>query len=245
MSVLRQAIGAYVSSVGGVTVNWPTHLTNDVAVLFVQTANETPSFVNAQGFQEIASTGTGTPGASGATRLSTYWCRATSNAMPSPELADCGDHVIAFIVTARGAVSVGVPVLAFNTNQYPTPVTTSGCPPVTADYLLDFVLFGVSLGVNGTTNVWSAQYVENSYVNSVGLAVGVGGVLAVHCSNLNSPPTSPSIYVTHTNAASANQTIIVTAHAPPIEGGAALSMPDTAMRGIGDLPIGGRFVGEI
>lgn len=95
----------------GPAVPWPAHQINDVALLFVESRGEdviTLSVPN--GFVEVASspqfTGTGANG----TRLTVYWARATSAAMPAPVLVAPSDHYYARMVTFRGVLSTGDPI---------------------------------------------------------------------------------------------------------------------------------------
>lgn len=92
---------------GGVTVPWPDHEPNDIALLLVENQDSTGiSFTDAAGFAAVANS---PQYFSLASRLSVFWCRATSNEMSSPVIADPGDHVIAQIVTFRGVKSTGNP----------------------------------------------------------------------------------------------------------------------------------------
>jgi hypothetical protein len=106
-----QAAGAAVSNTIAVSPAWPTHLTNDIALLFVESANEAITLSTPAGFVEITNSpqGTGTAAGTAATRLAVFWCRATSSAMGAPTVADPGDHVIAQILTFRGCVTSGNP----------------------------------------------------------------------------------------------------------------------------------------
>jgi hypothetical protein len=110
-----QANGSLAAHTAAVTVAWPTHIVDDVALLFIETCGGEPaSLSTASGFVQVANspqaTGSGTAG----TQLSIYWCRATSTAMAAPVVADPGDHVVALIMTFRGAKRIGTP--------YDTPV---------------------------------------------------------------------------------------------------------------------------
>lgn len=107
-AVAFQAAGVAVSGVGSVAPAWPTHLTGDIALLFVESAGGEAVAAPA-GFAAV----TGSPQSIGTlttgTRLSVFWARATSAAMPAPTVTDPGDHVYAQIITYRGAVAAGNP----------------------------------------------------------------------------------------------------------------------------------------
>jgi hypothetical protein len=127
-----RSIGASKSSTSTLTYTWPTHQTNDIALLWVQSSNQTISLSDAQGFAELTpQVGTGTAATAGSVRLSLWWCRASSGAMPAPTIADAGEHVFARMVTVSGCVTTGNPwgVVATATNG--TASTSVSAPTVT------------------------------------------------------------------------------------------------------------------
>lgn len=105
-----QAAGAAVTGTGAVSPAWPAHQVNDIALLFVEsTGGEAATLSTPASFVAVTNspqfTGTGTNG----TRLTVFWARATTTTMPSPTVADPGDHVYARILTYRGVVTTGNP----------------------------------------------------------------------------------------------------------------------------------------
>lgn len=114
-----QASGYVDNGKKALTLYWPTHVSGDVALLVVQTMNQTATLSTPAGFVEIASSpqGTGTAGSQSATRLTVFWARATSSAMGSPTVADSGENQVAQIFTFRGVAPSGDPwnVTAGNT----------------------------------------------------------------------------------------------------------------------------------
>lgn len=105
-----QAAGTDVSGTGSVSPAWPAHAVNDVALLFVEsTGGQAVTLSTPAGFVAVANSpqasGTGTAG----TRLSVFWARATSTSMPTPTIADPGDHVYAQILTYRNVYRYGNP----------------------------------------------------------------------------------------------------------------------------------------
>ncbi len=69
---------------------------------------------------------------SSATRIHTYWCRATSNAMAAPHVSQPGDHFLAFIYTVRNALDSGSPINTSGgsvASSASTAVTTPGLAP--------------------------------------------------------------------------------------------------------------------
>lgn len=104
------AAGAAVSGTGAVSPAWPAHAVDDVALLIVESAGGEPVTLSTPaGFVEVANspqaTGVGTAG----TRITVFWARATSAAMPAPTVADPGDHVYARIFTYGGVIAAGDP----------------------------------------------------------------------------------------------------------------------------------------
>jgi hypothetical protein len=125
-----QAAGAAVSNTIAVSPAWPSHVTGDIALLFVESANEAITLSTPAGFVEVTNSpqGTGVAAATTATRLAVFWCRATSGAMGAPTVTDPGDHVIAQILTFRGCTPSGNPfnISAGDTAAASTTVTVPG-----------------------------------------------------------------------------------------------------------------------
>lgn len=107
-----QAAGTALEGTGAVSPAWPTHQTDDIALLIVETSNEPVTLSTPAGFVEVAdspqSQGAGPPFQVGI-RLTVFWARATSGAMATPTVADPGDHVRAQILTFRGCITAGNP----------------------------------------------------------------------------------------------------------------------------------------
>jgi len=112
-----QAAGAAVSAGGNnsntttysVSPAWPAHQVNDIALLFVETAEgRDVTLTTPAGFSEVPgspqATGSGTSG----TRLTVYWARATSTSMSAPTLSAV-NHLYAQIITYRGVIATGNP----------------------------------------------------------------------------------------------------------------------------------------
>jgi len=102
--------GTQAAAVGAITVVWPTHAPNDVALLIVETSNQPATLTTAAGFVEVGSArGTGTAAAVNAVYIRTYWNRATSSAMTNPVVADSGSHQLGRIVTFTNVAVTGTP----------------------------------------------------------------------------------------------------------------------------------------
>lgn len=103
---------AFFDSTGALpTIDWPAHQAGDIALLFVESANEAIALSTPAGFVEIPDSpqGTGAAGGVAATRLAVFWCRAVSAAMAPPGVADPGDHACAQMFTFRGCIAAGNP----------------------------------------------------------------------------------------------------------------------------------------
>ena len=154
--VVFVAAGTAVSGTGNITVAWPTHQVGDIGLLFVescggQAASLSPSagFVNVTNSPQY--TGTGTSG----TRLTVFWCRATSTSMSSPTVTDPGNHVYGIILTFRSVVTTGDPwdVAAGGTKSTASTTTTFGA--VTTSVNNDLIVLAASRDITGTAQAWS------------------------------------------------------------------------------------------
>lgn len=170
------------SGVGAVTANWPTHLTDDIAILAIETQfDETPTLSTPAGFTLIESIGTADTGGEG-TRLTLFWHRATSGSMTDPVIADPGDHAIARIETFRGLKTTGNPWLSYSTTTDDTATTSITVPAVTTEFQ-DNLVYGVishgrdsaSAWASGQTNAGLTSITER---NDEGAVDGNGGGLS-------------------------------------------------------------------
>lgn len=176
-----QAQTTITGSIFGATVPWPTHLADDVAFLIVETkGDEAATLSDAQGFVEV----TDSPQFTGTdTRLTVFWCRATSSSMPSPTIADAGDHIIHQMVTFRGCVNSGNPWDTTGGDVKTPADTTMTYPSVTTSVALCLiVLVGARDLDTGAT--WSGLPVNVNLANITersdsGSASGSGGGLTV------------------------------------------------------------------
>lgn len=135
-----QAVGTLVhGTTGAVSVAWPTHASGDIAFLIVESAgSRNITLSTPAGFVPLTY-GLGTVQATSGTRLTIWWCRATSSSMASPAVTPAADHSDAVIVTVRGAIADGDPVEAFaytNKSSASTSVTWPAVTTVTNDCLI-------------------------------------------------------------------------------------------------------------
>lgn len=132
----RGTFGALVSSSGEATVTWPSHSTGDIGLLLCETANETLSLATAAGFSSVSASpqGAGTAASQQATLLTAFWCRATSNQMTAPTLADPGSHVIARMFTVTGCVETGIPWSVATGRAVSSATSTVSIPGATTEH---------------------------------------------------------------------------------------------------------------
>lgn len=107
-----QAAGTAVEGDGrDATAAWPTHVINDIGLLFIQipggdTLDTAPPAPWVQVTNSPQSTGTSPAG----TKLWVYWARATAANMASVDLRNASrDNIWAQIITYRGVITAGNP----------------------------------------------------------------------------------------------------------------------------------------
>lgn len=179
--------GAIQSSTTTATVPWPAHQIDDIALLICESANEAVSLGTPAGFVEVADSpqGTGTAAGTAATRLTVFWCRATSAAMSSPITNDPGNHVIAQILTFRRCVKSGNPwdvtaggVQASATRTIAVPGDSTTVPKCLAVLIASNV---IDLSA-GQTNSWNnADLTDFHFAVHGGGTAGNGGGFGVAC----------------------------------------------------------------
>ncbi|MEY2875996.1 MAG: hypothetical protein RLZZ373_3367, partial [Pseudomonadota bacterium] len=102
------AVGSQDVNTNGISVPWPTHKLNDIGLLLIETANETPA--TGSGFTSLASVGVGVAAASDATLLTLQWKRAASSSEANVSIADAGDHTFGRMISVRGCPPGSTPV---------------------------------------------------------------------------------------------------------------------------------------
>jgi hypothetical protein len=129
----RAAGSANGGNAASYTVGWPTHVINDIALLFIESCGG-QAVAAPTGFAAVTNSPQATGTTTNGTRITVYWARATSAAMTNPTVTNPGDHFWAQIITYRGAVNTGNPwdvtgggvKAAASTSVTVTGVTTSG-----------------------------------------------------------------------------------------------------------------------
>lgn len=109
-----QANGGLVAGIGSNgSPTWPTHQADDIGLLVVECSPETSvvSLSVPAGFAEVTNSPQPTTTGIVGTRLSVFWCRATSGAMSAPTFTTTpsSNKVVAAIITFRGCIATGDP----------------------------------------------------------------------------------------------------------------------------------------
>jgi len=180
--------GAVAYGTGAITPALPSGIqTNDILLLFLETANQAISITNQNGgtWTQVANSpqSVGTAGGSNGTRLTVFWSRYNGT-QGAPTASDSGNHQIGRIITIRGAATSGDPcnVTAGGTEST---VDTSGAIPgatTTVDNTLVVLAIATSLpDANGTANfsAWanadlSSVTERTDNVRNVGNGGGLG-----------------------------------------------------------------------
>lgn len=218
-----QATGTKQSGTGALTVAWPTHQIDDVALLFVESENQTISLSTPNGFAEVANSpiGTGTAGGAGATRLAVYWARATSSSMASPVVADSGDHTFAVIVTFRGVITTGDPVDA-TANAVTTPAnTTTTFPAVSASAVDDVVVLASAVDLDANSTAVYSGFTNSNLSNlnerfDQVVNTGDGGGLGIATGTFSGSGSTGTTNGTHTSSITTQMTIALKSAPPTI-----------------------------
>jgi len=174
MAVVSQVFGTAVSGTASVNLGWPTHITNDIGILVLESA--TATWTAPSGWTLVARS------ALVATELNIYWKRAASSSEPTvatgfPTFAD---HVVARIHTFRGCVTTGSPILTSATDAKAFTSTSWSAPSITTTTANEFVIYGVSRdNDNSSTTSFSAptnaNLVSPTEIVESGTVSGNGG----------------------------------------------------------------------
>ena len=163
------AAGAVGDGTAGVTPALPAGLaTNDILLLFVETANQAVAIANQNGgtWTEVTNSpqGSGTAAAIDATRLTVFWSRYNGT-QGAPTTTDSGDHQFGRIYAFRGVVTSGTP---FNISSGSTEATSdtslsaTGATTTAADSL---VVIGATISMELGTENFGGTWTNASLTN--------------------------------------------------------------------------------
>ena len=138
MAVTYQDIGSSTAGTASVNVSWPTHVTNDIGILVLESVSAT--WTTPSGWTLVDTS------AVLSSELNIYYKRATSSAEPAVATGfpAGADHVVARIFTFRGCVTTGSPVLTTATSTKITSSASWSAPSITTTTASEFVIYGVS-----------------------------------------------------------------------------------------------------
>ena len=186
------------SGTGAITPTMPQHEAGHTIVMFVASAGQAISLSSAQGFAEVTGSPVNEPagGLTTAVRLATFWVRADAvtmaangGQMPSPTIADSGDHQIAAVFAFPGCKTTGNPwnVVATGTKAAATNVVAIPGGVTTVDNCL--VVAAVAFATDGDTldgnlSAWdndslSGFHEIEDYRTSQGNGSGIGVAIGV------------------------------------------------------------------
>ncbi len=179
-----QGAGSAVSGTGSATPTWPAHQTNDVALLFVESrGNQAVSLSVPAGFTQVSGSPQTTTTGSGGTRLSVFWCRATSSNMSNPTIADPGNHVTAQILTYRNVITTGNPWDVTGGGIKSIASTSLSLASITTTVANTLIVQGASKDLDSTaagfSNQTNANLINVAERTDFGTNAGNGGGIAV------------------------------------------------------------------
>jgi hypothetical protein len=133
MAPVFQAAGTAQSGINALTVAWPSHLTNDIGILVIETGGEgaTLSITAPTGWVAITGSPVTDVATTAGSKLQVWWKRAASAAETSVTVPDSGDHQVAMIYTFRGCITTGNPWDVATTGNKTTASTTATVPSLT------------------------------------------------------------------------------------------------------------------
>lgn len=176
--------GALTGHASSISPAWPTHQTDDIGILLVETANADPVLSVASGFTQIGTVQAGGSSSGNATRAAVYWARATSGAMTAPTITSADNHIIGRILTVRGCLTTASPInaSAMDTTGSSTASTVT-FPNVTPTVDNCLILALATSGIDSSTaqfTSWAstADVVNFTELYDSGDITGHGGVLA-------------------------------------------------------------------
>ena len=183
------ASGAVAYGTGTITPALPSGIqSNDILLLFLETANQVISISNQNGGTWTAVTnspqGTGTEAAADATRLTAFWSRYNGS-QGAPTVSDSGNHQIGRIIAVRGAETSGNPWDVTAGGVEATADTSGSIPGATTTVANTLVVAAIATALpdaNGTANfsAWANGNLANVTEQTDNTrGAGNGGGLAI------------------------------------------------------------------
>jgi hypothetical protein len=190
--------------------------TNDIALLFVECqGGDTATLSTANGFVQVTNSPQSTGSAGTGSKLSVWWCRATSASMSSPIMTAASDHQFGIILTFRGCTTSGNPFDITSGGVKASATTTTTTTGVTTTLANALIVEAITKDLDSTAAFASAQ--TNAALASIterfdaGTVSGNGGGIAVHTGTKAAVGATGATSVTVTSCISAFMTISLVA----------------------------------
>lgn len=155
-----QAVGtqqaSFATLVGASAVAWPTHQTNDIGLLVIETTGNglTINITTPSGWAAVPGSPVTDVATTAGSKLQVWWKRAASASETAVTVPDSGFHQIARIFTFRDCITTGNPWDVTTTGNKTTASLTATVPAVTttvADTLITMIV-GRPDSSNSTTH---------------------------------------------------------------------------------------------
>jgi PKD repeat protein len=183
------AAGTVAAGSGTITPGLPAGIqTNDILLLFLETANQTITISNQNGgtWAQVTGSpqGTGTVGGSSSTMLTVFWSRYNGT-QGAPTASDSGNHQIGRIIAVRGCPTSGNPWDVTAGGVDATEDTSGSIPGATTTVANTLVVTAIASSrpdLNGTAafSAWTnanltglTERVDNTTTSSNGGGIGV------------------------------------------------------------------------
>jgi len=186
MAPIFQAAGALIGTSGiNAVVSWPTHLTDDIGLVVIETSGNSADLTPPAGWTAIPNTPVSdTAGFPTGSKLYVWWKRAASASESVVNTGGALDHILARIYTFRGCVTTGNPYNVTTTGAKTTISTTATVPALVTtvnDTLITMVVgrpndssVTIHFGVPVNANLTALGEAEES-----GTTIGNGGGFVV------------------------------------------------------------------
>lgn len=180
-----QATGTSDTSAGAaLTLPWPTHAVDDVALLFIEsTGGQAVTLATPEGFAAHPLSPIATGAGLNGTQQTIYWARATSTSMASPTTTTVGNHLFGVILTFRGCITTGDPYSTGASDVKAAASTSATFPTVTTTEDDSLIVLAITSDVDAAT-AFASSPVNANLTNFVehfdlGVTSGNGGGIAV------------------------------------------------------------------
>lgn len=225
MTAIPSSVGTNTNnSTSAFNLDWPAgQQTNDLALVFVESSNETVTIPT--GFTELASSpqGAGVGGVdTTAIRITGFYKVATSGAEATIPIADPGDHALATIHVFRG-VDPSTPIHASFGSVIGTAQTSVNGPAISTTTDNCLIVFAAAQGVDNSVtrfNPWFPNAVMSNFTGAINVATaaGNGGGIIVGVGGLTSAGSSSAATTTLITSSFLGYLTVALQPAPPSQG---------------------------